>query len=141
RPDIGPQTDNGCEQRAARGGNARFASGCHAGMVVAHSAFHIGEFPSPITFLWRAGGLWPALTTPQVRCTCMAMSKIEKPGKIRKICVYCGSSPGTDPAFEAAARAFGAILANKGIHLVFGGGAVGIMGAISKSVLDHGGTM
>ncbi|HZP70563.1 MAG TPA: TIGR00730 family Rossman fold protein [Pseudolabrys sp.] len=69
------------------------------------------------------------------------MSKIEKPGKIRKICVYCGSSPGTDPAFEAAARAFGAILANNGIHLVFGGGAVGIMGAISKSVLDHGGTM
>jgi uncharacterized protein (TIGR00730 family) len=38
-----------------------------------------------------------------------------------------------------AARAFGVVLASNGIRLVFGGGAVGIMGAIAKSVLDHGG--
>lgn len=68
-----------------------------------------------------------------------AMNKNGKVGKIRTICVYCGSSPGTDPAFVEAAGAFGAILANNGIRLVFGGGAVGIMGAIAKSVLDHGG--
>jgi len=67
------------------------------------------------------------------------MNKIENPNKIRKICVYCGSGPGTDPAFVDAARAFGAILGQNGIGLVYGGGAVGIMGAIAKSVLEHGG--
>lgn len=67
------------------------------------------------------------------------MNRTKKVSNIRTICVYCGSGPGTDPAFVEAARAFGAILANNGIRLVFGGGAVGIMGAIAKSVLDHGG--
>jgi hypothetical protein len=80
-----------------------------------------------------------ALTMPQAQCTCMAMNKIENPNKIRKICVYCGSGPGTDPAYVESARAFGAILAKSGIGLVFGGGAVGMMGALSKSVLEHGG--
>jgi uncharacterized protein (TIGR00730 family) len=69
------------------------------------------------------------------------MNKIEKSSKIRKICVYCGSGPGTDPAFIESARAFGAILAKNGVGLVFGGGAVGMMGAIAKSVIDHGGTV
>jgi uncharacterized protein (TIGR00730 family) len=69
------------------------------------------------------------------------MNTIEKSSKIRKICVYCGSGPGTDPAFIESARAFGAILAKNGVGLVFGGGAVGMMGAIAKSVLDHGGTV
>jgi len=69
----------------------------------------------------------------------MGMNKIENPNKIRKICVYCGSGPGTDPAFVESARAFGAILAKNGIGLVFGGGSVGIMGTLSKSVLEHGG--
>jgi uncharacterized protein (TIGR00730 family) len=67
------------------------------------------------------------------------MNRNEKVSKIRTICVYCGSSPGTVPAFMEAARAFGVVLASNGIRLVFGGGAVGIMGAIAKSVLDHGG--
>ena len=67
------------------------------------------------------------------------MNKIEKSRKIRKICVYCGSGPGIDPAFVESARAFGAILAKNGVGLVFGGGSVGMMGAIAKSVLDHGG--
>ena len=52
---------------------------------------------------------------------------------------YCGSGPGTDPAFVEAARAFGAILAKNGIGLVFGGGAVGIMGELAQAVLHHGG--
>ena len=67
------------------------------------------------------------------------MNRNEKVSKIRKICVYCGSGPGTDPAFVEAGRAFGATLASNGIGLVFGGGSVGMMGAIAKSVLDHGG--
>lgn len=69
------------------------------------------------------------------------MNKIEKSSEIRKICVYCGSGPGTDPAFVESARAFGAILAKNGVGLVFGGGSVGMMGAIAKSVLDHGGSV
>jgi hypothetical protein len=59
--------------------------------------------------------------------------------KIQKICVYCGSSPGTDPAFVEGARAFGEIMAKNGIGLVYGGGAIGIMGTIAYSVLDNGG--
>jgi uncharacterized protein (TIGR00730 family) len=68
------------------------------------------------------------------------MNQIKNMSKIRKICVYCGSSPGTDPAFVEAARAFGTILAKNGIGLVYGGGTVGIMAEIAKSVIDHGGT-
>jgi uncharacterized protein (TIGR00730 family) len=60
---------------------------------------------------------------------------------IRTICVYCGSGPGSDPAFVAAARAFGRILAKSRIGLVFGGGSVGLMGALANAVLDHGGTI
>ena len=61
--------------------------------------------------------------------------------KIEKICVYCGSGPGTDPAFVEAATAFGAILAKNGIGLVYGGGSVGMMGELAKSVRDHGGNV
>jgi uncharacterized protein (TIGR00730 family) len=67
------------------------------------------------------------------------MNNVVNPGKIRKICVYCGSSPGTDPAFVATARAFGAILAENGIGLVYGGGHVGMMGELAEAVLAHGG--
>ena len=58
---------------------------------------------------------------------------------IRTICVYCGSGPGSDPAFVAAARAFGRILAENRIGLVYGGGSVGLMGELANAVLDHGG--
>lgn len=67
------------------------------------------------------------------------MNRSEKPSKIRKICVYCGSGPGIDPAFVESARAFGTLLAKNGIGLVFGGGSVGMMGTIAKSVREHGG--
>lgn len=69
----------------------------------------------------------------------MAMNTMEKTSKIRKICVYCGSGPGNDPAFAEAAREFGKILAKNGIGLVYGGGNVGMMGELAKSVLDNGG--
>ena len=61
--------------------------------------------------------------------------------KIRTICVYCGSGPGTNPRFIEAAIALGRILAEHGIRLVYGGGSIGLMGAIATSVLDHGGTV
>ena len=60
-------------------------------------------------------------------------------GRINSICVYCASGPGTSPAFVAAARGFGRILAEKRVRLVYGGGSVGLMGALAESVLDHGG--
>ena len=59
--------------------------------------------------------------------------------EIRSICVYCGSGPGTNPAFIAAARRFGQILAENDIGLVYGGGSAGLMGACAESALDHGG--
>jgi uncharacterized protein (TIGR00730 family) len=61
--------------------------------------------------------------------------------KLRAICVYCGSGPGRSPAFAQAARTFGRILAQNGVRLVYGGGSVGLMGALATSVLDHGGTV
>ena len=58
---------------------------------------------------------------------------------IKKICVYCGSGPGSDPAFVEAARAFGRIMAESGVGLIYGGGSVGLMGELATAVLDHGG--
>jgi uncharacterized protein (TIGR00730 family) len=58
---------------------------------------------------------------------------------IRRICVYCGSGPGTDPAFAQAARTLGASMAKNGVGLVYGGGSIGLMGEIARAVADHGG--
>jgi uncharacterized protein (TIGR00730 family) len=59
--------------------------------------------------------------------------------KLQTICVYCGSGPGKNPAFVQAARSFGKILAENGIGLVYGGGSIGLMGELAKSVLTNGG--
>ena len=61
--------------------------------------------------------------------------------KIKTVCVYCGSGPGTDPRFVEAAIALGRVLAENGIRLVYGGGSIGLMGAVATSVLDHGGSV
>jgi uncharacterized protein (TIGR00730 family) len=58
---------------------------------------------------------------------------------IRAVCVYCGSSAGTDPTFAEAAHTFGKILAENDVRLIFGGGSVGLMGTLARSVLAHGG--
>ena len=60
---------------------------------------------------------------------------------IKTVCVYCGSGPGTNPRFVETAIAFGRTLAEDGIRLVYGGGSVGLMGAVAQSVLDHGGAV
>jgi uncharacterized protein (TIGR00730 family) len=60
---------------------------------------------------------------------------------IKSICVYCASGPGKNPAFMRAAKQFGRILAENGIRLVYGGGSVGLMGALAESVLAHGGAV
>ena len=59
--------------------------------------------------------------------------------ELKRICVYCGSGPGKNPKFMRAAAAFGKILADNGIALVYGGGTIGLMGAIAESVIGHGG--
>jgi uncharacterized protein (TIGR00730 family) len=59
--------------------------------------------------------------------------------KINAVCVYCGSNPGTDPAFVTAAQDFGQILAENGVRLVYGGGSIGLMGALAGSAIKHGG--
>lgn len=58
---------------------------------------------------------------------------------IANICVYCGSGPGRDPAYVEAARTLGTALAARGIGLVYGGGSLGLMGEVARSVLDAGG--
>jgi uncharacterized protein (TIGR00730 family) len=58
---------------------------------------------------------------------------------IRTVCVYCGSGPGTNPRFMEAAKALGKVFAENDVRLVYGGGSLGMMGAVASSVLDHGG--
>src|SRR5215468_9811865 len=70
----------------------------------------------------------------------LQMNKIEM-SRIKTVCVYCGSGPGTNPRFIESARALGKVVAENGIRLVYGGGSLGMMGAVATSVLDHGGTV
>ena len=58
---------------------------------------------------------------------------------IRNVCVYCGSAAGAEPVFVEAASALGQALAAAGVKLVYGGGNSGLMGALARSVLAHGG--
>ena len=58
---------------------------------------------------------------------------------LKSICVYCGSNAGSQPLFEQAAIQLGELLAREGIRLVYGGGSIGLMGAVAKTVLENGG--
>ena len=58
---------------------------------------------------------------------------------MKSVCVFCGSQSGEDPAYEETARALGETLAAMGIELVYGGGHVGLMGAIADAALAAGG--
>lgn len=58
---------------------------------------------------------------------------------IRSVCVYCGSSPGNNPAYVEAGEALGKALAEAGITLVYGGGIRGVMGAVARGAQRHGG--
>ena len=72
----------------------------------------------------------PSWDAPQPKLT---MTNIDK------ICVYCGSGTGTDPVFLTCAKALGHALAEQGIGLVYGGGNIGLMGAVAHAVLERGG--
>ncbi|MGB0847514.1 MAG: TIGR00730 family Rossman fold protein [Thiolinea sp.] len=58
---------------------------------------------------------------------------------MQRICVYCGSSSGNNPAYMAAARELGATLLKQNIGLVYGGACVGLMGQVADTVLAGGG--
>jgi uncharacterized protein (TIGR00730 family) len=70
-------------------------------------------------------------------CICRDASSL--PSVISSICVYCGSSPGRQGAYVQAARALALALVGRGIHLVYGGAQVGVMGALADAVLAAGG--
>jgi uncharacterized protein (TIGR00730 family) len=83
----------------------------------------------------RKSGPTPAASQPQTAAAVpLAKSKL-----ITSMCVYCGSGPGKSPAYVAAAQTLGQIMAEQGIRLVYGGGGLGLMGEVAKSVLKHGG--
>src|SRR3954451_24489637 len=75
------------------------------------------------------------LDAPISQCHIASMSEI------KTVCVYCGSGPGTNPRFMETAAAFGKALAENGVGLVYGGGSIGLMGAVAKATLDPGGTV
>jgi uncharacterized protein (TIGR00730 family) len=58
---------------------------------------------------------------------------------LKSICLYCGSSPGTNPAYRDAAAQFGETLAEREIRLIYGGGSVGLMGVAADACLARGG--
>jgi hypothetical protein len=57
----------------------------------------------------------------------------------RSICVYCASSQRCDPAYRDAARVLGKVLAGRGYAIIYGGGAIGSMGALADGALAAGG--
>jgi uncharacterized protein (TIGR00730 family) len=75
------------------------------------------------------------LTGAMLRCENRAMTSLNS------VCVYCGSSSGKRPSYVAAAEALGAALAQGGVRLIYGGGDVGLMGTVARTVIDHGGAV
>ena len=60
---------------------------------------------------------------------------------MRRVCVYCGSSSGFDPIYKTTAIELGALLVVHGIGLVYGGGSIGLMGALADAMLAQGGSV
>ena len=58
---------------------------------------------------------------------------------MKALCVFCGSKPGRNPAYLAAAKTMGDLLGRRGITMIYGGGSVGLMGACADAALNAGG--
>ena len=69
----------------------------------------------------------------------MSSSVYIQPFEGKSVCLFCGSSDAADPAYTDAARAFGALTAQAGWRLVYGGGGVGLMGASARAAHAAGG--
>jgi uncharacterized protein (TIGR00730 family) len=61
--------------------------------------------------------------------------------EIRSLCALCGSREGADTAYRKAAKDLGALIARRGTRLIYGGGAIGLMGVLANSVLSRGGAV
>jgi len=68
-----------------------------------------------------------------------ANTRTQRPRPDLNVCVYCGSGPGADPAYVAAARSLGASLVANDMGLVYGGGGLGLMGEVARATLGAGG--
>ncbi len=68
-------------------------------------------------------------------------SNHEKKQKIRSVCVFCGSGNGKSPKFQDIATELGGFLAHNDLHLVYGGGDMGLMGALAQGALKAKGTV
>jgi len=79
------------------------------------------------------------LTRPGAGWQMRPMNDTHTTSGLRSLCVYCGSGSGANPAYLKAARTFGRILATSRIGLVYGGGSLGLMGEVARSVLEHSG--
>src|SRR5918992_723595 len=77
--------------------------------------------------------------TPGVLRYSMVMDSQSTTSAMRRICVFCGSSPGARPAYGEAAEELGRLLVAERIGLVYGGGKVGLMGRLADAVLAEGG--
>lgn len=78
----------------------------------------------------------PALRKP---LHCAGKHSSSRMPRLRRICVYCGSNPGNDPSHRTAAHELGAFLACNGIGVVYGGGNIGLMGAVADGALSKRG--
>jgi uncharacterized protein (TIGR00730 family) len=58
---------------------------------------------------------------------------------IKRVCVYCGSSPGVRPEYKDTAAKLGVLMAEAKIDLVYGGASIGLMGAVADAVMANGG--
>lgn len=66
------------------------------------------------------------------------MTSNQQPHANPTLCVYCGSGTGRDPAYMAAARTLGESMAQAGVGLVYGGGGIGLMGEVARTVVAGG---
>src|ERR1035438_8661926 len=67
------------------------------------------------------------------------LSATDQHAPMKRVCIFCGSSPGLLPEYATAARQCGAVLAQRGLTLVYGGGNVGLMGIVADAALAAGG--
>ena len=86
-----------------------------------------------------ASAEWACANAEYVRLPCRSPSFLLSNMPIETVCVFCGSNPGRHPDYAEAARAFGALLADRGLRLVYGGGGAGLMGALADGALERGG--
>jgi uncharacterized protein (TIGR00730 family) len=61
--------------------------------------------------------------------------------ELKSICVYCGANTGARPQYAAAAEALGRDMAAGNVRLVYGGGSIGLMGILARTVMEHGGNV